>query len=361
MSANLDEVLGALEPPPGVPARVIEYRPAPVQTPARPPIPFAWAEEFRTSEDDLRQVVEGVITEAGTSIWYGESNSGKTYLVLHLAYCVSTGTRFFGKRVERGAVIYIAAEGAGSVKRRVAAFEKHHAQPFGSFGLISTSLTLMDPSADVEDLIDLIKERASEIGEIVQLIVVDTVARAMGGANENASEDMSRLVAAFDRIRDETGAHVLGIHHSGKDTGKGARGHSSLRAAVDTEVEVTADEVNKIHTGQITKQRDLPTKGARFAGRFVSVNVGRDQWQGVVTACAVEDAEPVDKPVSLRGPQQAVMAFLAGQQAGVSRVAIVKALAPQGVSRPSVYRAINTLLELDLVTETLGMVYMPKV
>ena len=42
-----------------------------------------------------------------------------------------------------------------------------------------------------------------------------------------------------DRVRGETGAHVMLIHHSGKDTSKGARGHSLLRAAVDTELEVT--------------------------------------------------------------------------------------------------------------------------
>jgi RecA-family ATPase len=229
--------------------------------------------------------------------------------------------------------------------------------------MVSTALNLMDPSADVEDLIDLVRECEAEIGERVVLIVVDTVARAMGGANENASEDMARLVAAFDRIRDETGAHVLGIHHSGKDSGKGARGHSSLRAAVDTEVEVTADEATKLHTGHITKQRDLPTKGERFAGRFVSVNVGYDQWQGVVTACAVEDAEPAaptgrSKPKS--AAQQAVMGFLAGQTLGVRKRDVVDSLTQQGVAPATAYRAINDLLAIGVVTDTMGLIYMPK-
>ena len=156
---------------------------------------------------------------------------------------------------------------------------------------------------------------------------------------------------------------MLGIHHSGKDSGKGARGHSSLRAAVDTEIEVTADEATKTHTGHITKQRDLPTKGQRFAGRFVSVDVGRDQWQGVVTACAVDDAEPPErsgKARVMKPAEQAVLGFLAGQDAGVRKAVIIAALEPQGVARASVYRALNVLLELGLVSDSLGLVYKPK-
>ena len=33
------------------------------------------------------------------------------------------------------------------------------------------------------------------------------------------------------------------VHHTGKDTAKGARGHSLLRAATDTEIEVKREEV----------------------------------------------------------------------------------------------------------------------
>ena len=308
----------------------------------RPAIPFAWVEDFRGIEDDSHQLVEGLISHGAMSVCYGDANSGKTYLVMHLCYRVSRGEPFFGCKTNRSVVVYIAGEGAISVRRRVTAFEKHHGQPFGRFGLISTALNLMEPSADIEAFLELVTQKVSEIGEPVGLIVVDTVARAMGGANENASEDMARLVAAGDRIRAETGAHVLFIHHSGKNAAQGARGHSSLRAAVDTEIEVKADEATKIHTAHITKQRDLATKGRHLAGRFVSVDVGKDQWGGVVTACAVDDVASSDatyKP-SISGPiQQAVMAYLAGKAVGVRRAEVVKALEPQGISRATTVRS----------------------
>lgn len=329
----------------------------------RPPMPFEWARDFKDEAGNLLEIVEGLITAGALSVWFGESNSGKTYLVLHLCLCLARGVPFLGRRVLQGAVIYVACEGSISVRRRVAAHEKHFGVKVGPFGLIPMALNLMDPSADVDDLIALIKAKADEIGRPILLVVVDTVARAMAGANENASEDMARFVSAADRIREETGAHVLGIHHSGKDAARGARGHSSLRAAVDTEIEVSADELAKLHTAHITKQRDLATKGQRLAGKFVSVELGRDQWDNAVIACAVEDAAPtvIDRRPKASGPaQQAVMGYLAGQKAAVRRAQVVQALEPQGVSRAATYRAINSLLSLGLVTESMGLIYRPK-
>lgn len=261
--------------------------------PLKPPIPFAWASTITTDLHELREIVESTFTAGGISVVYGESNSGKTTLVLDLAFRMPSGLPWLGKRTEKGAVIYIACEGAGSVKRRLAAYRQHHDCKVHAFGLISSSLNLMDPSADVEDLLDLIKGLKNELIEPVRLIVVDTVARAMAGANENASEDMSRLVGAADRIRGETGAHIVFVHHSGKDAAKGARGHSSLRAAVDTEIEVTADDAARTLT--ITKQRDLPSKGESLTARFVAIELGRDQWDNPVTACvvaAVDETSP---------------------------------------------------------------------
>jgi putative DNA primase/helicase len=360
--ADIDEMLDRMEPQPARPAKVIPYVAAPAPTPTKEPIPLLWATEFGAL-DEVRQLVEGVLTPGGFGIIFGPSNSGKTFIATHLCYCLSRGVPFFGKRVERSAVVYVAAEGADSVKRRVRAFEKHHGQPFGPFGLVPMPLCLMDPSADTEDLIDRIRVAEGEIGEKVGLIVIDTVQRVMAGADENAVEDMGRFVAAVDRLREETGAHVLAIHHSGKDASKGARGHSSLRAAVDTEIEVAADEFNRQHSFTITKQRDLPTKGETFTARFVPVEVSVDQWGQPFTSCAVEELVSPEKATQakrLKPNEVAVLGYLAGQAAGVRRKVIVEALEKQGVSRAGAYRACQDLLRAGLATETLGLMYVPK-
>ena len=49
-----------------------------------------------------------------------------------------------------------------------------------------------------------------------KLIIFDTLARCMVGGDENSPLDMGRAVAAADRVRVETGAAVLLVHHPTK-------------------------------------------------------------------------------------------------------------------------------------------------
>ena len=72
---------------------------------------------------------------------------------------------------------------------------------------------------------------------------------------------MGALVCNTDRVREATGAHVNYVHHTGKDTAKGSRGHSLLVAATDTEIEVARVNKESPSTARVTKQRDLPLEG----------------------------------------------------------------------------------------------------
>ena len=99
----------------------------------------------------------------------------------------------------------------------------------------------------------------------------------------------------MDMLKAETGAHILIVHHLGKDHSRGARGHSLLHAAVDTEISISRDNNTGISTAEVTKQRELPT-GGKIAYRLCPVEVGRDQNGRPVTSCIVEptDVEPSD-------------------------------------------------------------------
>jgi len=92
----------------------------------------------------------------------------------------------------------------------------------------------------------------TEIGPV--LFVFDTLARCIAGADENSARDMGLVVANLDRIRRATSACVLAVHHTGKDMTAGARGSSALRAALDTELELTA--IDERVTVKVTKQKD---------------------------------------------------------------------------------------------------------
>lgn len=58
----------------------------------------------------------------------------------------------------------------------------------------------------------------------------------MGGGDENSAADMGAVITACDSIRERSSILVVLIHHTGKDTARGAHGHSSLKAASDAEI-----------------------------------------------------------------------------------------------------------------------------
>lgn len=167
------------------------------------------------------------------AVMYGRPKSGKTFVALDLSLCVATGSWWHGHEVVKGTVLYIAAEGRRGAGTRVAAWlERNHLYdvPPG-FHLEAMAPNLLD-TLTVDALGALVHELAPV------LVVVDTLSRVTPGGNENAPQDMGRFIAAVDEIRRRCGACILVIHHSGKDTAQGARGHSSLLGAVDFEFEV---------------------------------------------------------------------------------------------------------------------------
>ncbi|WP_434618053.1 AAA family ATPase [Azospirillum sp. B2RO_4] len=242
---------------------------------------------------DTDDFVQGLLTTTALSVFYGDSNAGKTFVVLDLALHIALGWPWHGRRVERGGVVYVAAEGGSGVLNRIEAFKRHHDLAPNlevPFSLVPSPVNLLDPEADVEELIALIQGEAAGLGEPVKLVVIDTLSRALAGGNENASEDMGALVMNVDRIRKETGAHLLLIHHCGKDAAKGARGHSLLRAATDTEVEIARSESAKGGAITVTKQRDLPIP-APFGYGLKTIELGVNRHGETVTSCAVEPCE----------------------------------------------------------------------
>ena len=52
---------------------------------------------------------------------YGDSNCGKSFFALDLAYHVAAGHCWFGNRVKAGDALYVAAEGGRGFSKRIAA------------------------------------------------------------------------------------------------------------------------------------------------------------------------------------------------------------------------------------------------
>jgi archaellum biogenesis ATPase FlaH len=238
--------------------------------------------DFASQVRSVRWIVKDVLPAATLGVLFGESGSGKTFVSYDLCAAVCRGVEWNGHRVTKGRVLYVVAEGvAGFVNRIKAYCHQEGIKPSDIAMDVISDLTpnLLEP-AQITDLIKDIKQR-----EPYDLIVMDTFAQVMPGANENSGEDVGKALAECKRIHRHTGAMVLLVHHSGKDASKGARGWSGLRAAADVELEVLrSDELRSI---SVTKLKD-GQDGAQIGFKLHTVILGTDEDGDDVTSCIVE-------------------------------------------------------------------------
>ena len=101
---------------------------------------------------------------------------------------------------------------------------------------------------------------------------------------------MTAYISCSDMLRDHAQCTVLTVHHSGK-ANDGARGHSSLRAATDTEIELAIDETSGLRFAKATKQREIASN-KEFAFELNTVTLGMDEDGDEVTSCYIT---PVDE------------------------------------------------------------------
>lgn len=233
-------------------------------------------------------LLKGLIHPGDLSVWYGPSGCGKTFLVLHVAHAISVGRSVFGRRVKPARVMLFALEGSSGFAKRAQAIQD-------AFGAASNlivfrgALPLLNSPRLPEQIIGAIRELD------VELVIFDTLSRSMPGADENGPTDMTKMVGIFDRIRHETGAHVLVVHHTGKDEERGGRGHSSLRAAADVEIQVSRDKTG-VRFLHVTKGRD-EADGQTYGFNLKVVDMGQDEDGDPITTCIVEESSEVPRVV----------------------------------------------------------------
>lgn len=232
-------------------------------------------------------LVKGWLTTGDLSVVYAPSNVGKSFFCLDIAYCVAANLPWHGNKVRGGAVLYLATEGGNQFHNRVFALQNEYGAENVPLAIRPSPVDLLHPEADLPALGALCKEIEATHGKLA-MIVVDTLSRAIAGGNENGPEDMTAFIRNVDALRDFTGAHVLVVHHTGKDTAQGARGHSSLRAAVSTEIEIENDD--GIRTATATKQRDLEPKSPIIFQLKVH-EIGNDDDGDAVTTCTITLAD----------------------------------------------------------------------
>ena len=243
-------------------------------------------------------LVHDYLLENSTAMLIGPSGSYKSFAALDLSLCVATGMDYHSNRVYPADVLYVAGEGSGGYRARIGAWKEHYRKDIDQFYLLPNPLDFMK-----EEVVDSIIEDIDTLKLRLGLFVVDTLARCNSG-EENSASDMSKFVNNLDRIRIHTGCTILIVHHTGKNASLGARGSSSIYAAMDTSLEIAKQEM--VMTVTCDKQKDAPP----FAQRQFTMH--EVSFLGGTSLVPVLDDHPIK--VSMDDEMLAACAALLGSE-----------------------------------------------
>ena len=280
---------------------------------------------------DPEPVIDDVVYLDSLAWLHGKPGHGKSFVALDWAGCVATGRPWQGHGVARpGAVVYLVAEGARGVRQRVRAWESYHGTPMRGVQFLPTAVQLLDP-IDREAFARLVADHRPV------LVVIDTQARVSVGADENSAQDMGRLIAAADLIRERTGACVLLVHHEARQ-GETLRGSTALEGAAHTLVRVTRDGT-RVRV-DCTKQKDA----APFDPLLLRLTAHGP-------SAVLESHGGVGLAEELAGTEQRLIATLR-DSFGTTGATGAQLREVSEIPRSSFYRALNSLVTMGLVVNT---------
>jgi len=206
-----------------------------------------------------RWLVKGWIPAGAIGDLIGKSTVGKTFCAVDIGASTSLGTPCFGESElttgEPGLVVHIAAEGGGGLSVRKRAWELHRGRNAPDFRILSASPMVDDPE-NVRILAAVIAKLAEIKGKATKLIILDTLNRTLGG-EENSATDMAAYLRGCEKLRDETGASVMVLHHPGHN-GTRARGSSALFAGMDFEIALEGEAGAVTMAANKMKDAELP-------------------------------------------------------------------------------------------------------
>jgi hypothetical protein len=203
----------------------------------------------QTEDDDERQwLVYGMFAKGEMSVLFGEPSAGKSIVADDVAFHVAHAMPWFGMETSKTTVLYYAAERAKLVKRRLRGLEDYHEINDLTRIVIGSGGLDIRNERDTGLFINDIRRASDESGEDVGLVILDTFSRSLNGGDENSQSDVGDAVKNMQRIVDETGVHLMAIHHVGvsMDAKKRMRGSSVLTGGIDKSFLVTQPKKGEI-------------------------------------------------------------------------------------------------------------------
>ena len=218
--------------------------------------------------------VKKLLPRQGVAPIFGPSQTFKSFICIDLGLHIALGWNWAGRRTEQGPVVFIAAENAAGVRKRKVGFELAQAERLPDrvpFYLIETAPNLGTERNDRDALIASVEA----VGVAPALIIVDTLAQSLGGADEN-NVGMVTFLGNATTLANHFKCCVAPVHHNPLGDEKRMRGHSSLYAGVDALLRAERKGCELATTLTLDKLKD-EEGGARLSVRFDRIVIGRDE------------------------------------------------------------------------------------
>lgn len=184
------------------------------------------------------------------SVIYGAPGCGKSVLAGDMAAHVAAGLPWFERPVKEGVVVYIAAERAGLVKRRLAAWRKRHGVLDIPLLVVEGGFDLCRDTSHATEIARIAGEAAGRYSQQVAWVIIDTKAQVMAGADPNSDKDTGALIRSAGLIQQATGAHVTIIDHVPLVSPDRMKGSGALGGASDGSYRVFKDgDVRRLTIG----------------------------------------------------------------------------------------------------------------
>ena len=235
-----------------------------VAGPVRGKLAFEFSRADSLTLSEIRWIVDDYIEADSLAQVFGDPGGGKSFVSIDLACCVATGKDWHGHQVQQGAVFYIAGEGHNGLARRLKGWELGNGTTLDGAPLFKSHRAAQLYDATEAALVaDAIKTLSAECGHVPSMIVIDTLARNMGG-DENSTQDMNSFIQHLDTyLRQDYKCCVLVVHHSGAMDKDRSRGSTALKGALDAEYKCQLDGGTKTIQFESKKMKDAEMPAAK--------------------------------------------------------------------------------------------------